>query len=104
MSQARRVNGHFPRIYDVTWGAGEINASPLIDEYLNTLIEMFKGYDSVNPLTAEEKQSIYYVICATYMKGYGYYIETEETFDLMARGNRAMVFLANNKELFFNLL
>ena len=99
-------NLSFPRIYDITWGAGEIdlNSQPLFDVYLYTLTEMLKGYDSISPLTAEEKQSVYYVLCATYLKGYDYYTESEETHDLMARGNRAMVFLANNKEKFMNLL
>jgi Ser/Thr protein kinase RdoA (MazF antagonist) len=97
-------NLSFPRVYDIIWGAGEVNSQPLIDDYLNTLTEMLKGYDSINPLTAEEKQSIYYVLCAMYLKGYGYYAETDETFDLMARGNRAMVFLSKNKEMFSNLI
>jgi len=99
-------NLSFPRIYDITWGAGEIdlNSQPLFDVYLHTLTEMLKGYDSISPLTAEEKRSVYYVLCATYLKGYGYYTESEETRDLMARGNRAMVYLANNKEKFVNLL
>ena len=79
---------------------------PEIDSYLNTLTGMLKGYDNISPLTTEEKQSVYYVICATYLKGQKYYIEAESdlTSDLMARGNRAMVFLANNKEKFMNLL
>jgi len=94
----------FPRLYDIVWGAGEINAQPLISEYLKTLTEMLKGYDSINPLTEEEKQAVYYVLCATGLKGYGYYPKTDETVDLMARGNRAMVFLANNKEMFLNLV
>ena len=99
-------NLSFPRIYDITWGAGEMTYQPEINGYLNTLTEMFKGYDNVSPLSAEEKQSIYYAICATYLKGQKYYIETETnlTSDLIARGNRAMVFLANNKEKFMNLL
>jgi AraC-like DNA-binding protein len=97
-------NLSFPRLYDITWGAGEINAQPLIDEYLKTLTEMLKGYDSINPLTAEEKQSVYYVLCATYLKGYGYYTKTDETSDLMSRSDRAMVFLANNNAKFMNLL
>jgi AraC-like DNA-binding protein len=97
-------NLSFPRLYDITWGAGEINARPSIDEYLKTLTKMLKGYDSISPLTAEEKQSVYYVLCATYLKGYNYHTETDETFDLNERSNRAMVFLANNKEMFMNLL
>jgi AraC-like DNA-binding protein len=97
-------NLSFPRIYDITWGAGELNSQPMIDEYLKTLTEMLRGYDSINPLTVEEKQSVYYVLCATYLKGYGYYTETDESLDLMARSNRAMIFLAQNKERFMNLL
>jgi len=97
-------NLSFPRLYDITWGAGEINARPLIDEYIKTLTEMLKGYDSVNPLTAEEKGSVYYVLCATYLKGYGYFTETAETADLHARSDRALVFLANNKEKFVSLI
>ena len=97
-------NLSFPRLYDITWGAGEINTKPLIGDYLNTLTQMLRGYDSINPLTAEEKQSVYYVLCATYLKGCGYYTETAETVDLMARGNRAMVFLSKNKDMFVDLL
>ena len=98
-------NLSFPRIYDITWGAGEINTRPSMEKYLKMLTEMLKGYNSINLLTAEEKQSIYYVLCATYLRGCGYY--TEEMVgvsDLMARSKRAMVFLANNKELFSCLL
>ena len=97
-------NLSFPRIYDITWGAGEINSQPLIDEYLKTLTEMLKGYDCIGQLTAEEKQSVYYVLCATYLKGFTYHPPTGETADLAARGNRALVYLANNKEKFMNLL
>ena len=94
----------FPRLYDITWGAGEINSRSSIDEYLKTLTEMLKGYDSVCPLTAEEKQSVYYVLCATYLRSCGYFPNTGETADLSARSDRAMVFLANNKAKFMNLL
>jgi len=97
-------NLSFPRIYDIIWGAGEINTQASIDDYLNTLTKMLKGYDSINLLTEKEKQSVYYVICATCLKGYGYYTKTDETSDLMARGDRAMIFLAENKEMFSNLI
>ena len=99
-----RYNLSFPRIYDITWGAGEINTKPAIEKYLHSLTEMLKGYDSINPLTKEEKQSIYYSICATYLKGFIFHPEMKGVDDLMSRGNRAMVFLANNKEMFMNLL
>jgi len=92
------------RIFDITWAAGEINAQPDINLYLKTLKEMIKGYDSINPLTEEEKQAFYYVICATSMSGFGYFEEIGETFDLFNRGNRAMVFLSKNKRLFSNII
>ena len=97
-------NLSFPRIYDITWGAGEIRLQTLFDEYLTTLTEMLKGYDSINPLTSEEKQSVYYVLCATYLKGYEYHPKSGATADLHERGNRAMIYLANNKKKFMNLL
>ena len=99
-------NLSFPRIYDITWGAGEMTFQPDINDYFNTLTEMLKGYDSISPLSPEEKQSVYYVICATYLKGHKYYIEAESDLlsDLMARSNRAIIYLANNKYKFMNLL
>jgi len=98
-------NLSFPRIYDITWAAGEINTKPSMAEYLKMLTEMLKGYDSINPLTTEEKQSVYYVLCATYLRGCGYYTkEMIGVSDLKARSSRAMVFLANNKEMFLNLI
>ena len=97
-------NLSFQRIYDITWGAGEINAGPSIEGYLQTLTEMLKGYDSISPLTTEEKQSVYYCICATYLKGYAYYSQTDEARAVMARSDRALVYLAGNKEQFMGLL
>ena len=95
----------FIRIYDIIWGAGEINTQPSMEKYLAMLIQMLKGYNSINPLTVEEKQSVYYVLCANYLRGCAYFTaELEATADLSARSNRAMVFLANNKEMFSNLL
>ena len=89
------------RIFDITWCAGEINAQPDIDLYLKTLKEIIKGYNSINPLTDEEKQAFYYVICATYINGFGYF---DESMDLHSRGNKALIFLAENREMFLNLI
>ncbi|MCL2046426.1 MAG: helix-turn-helix domain-containing protein [Oscillospiraceae bacterium] len=99
-------NLSFPRIYDITWGAGELTYQPTIDVYLNTLKEMLKGYDSINPLSSDEKQSVYYIICATYLKGIAYYtqVESELIADLIARSGNALVYLSKNKESFNDLL
>lgn len=97
-------NISFPRIYDITWGAGEINTRPTMEEYFHTLSQMLKGYDSVSPLTPEEKQSVYYVICATYLKGHSYHAEMAGAEDLVERGDSALAFLAENKEMFQKLV
>ena len=89
------------RIFDITWCAGEINAQPDIDLYLTTLKEIIRGYDSINPLTAEEKQAFYYVLCANCINGFGYF---DEQLDITSRGNRALIYLANNKDKFMNLI
>jgi len=95
----------FLRIYDITWAAGEINTQPSMQKYLKMLTEMIKGYDSINPLSTEEIQSVYYVLCATYLRNCAYFTEEMDGVqDLLARSKRAMVFLANNKEMFCNLL
>ncbi|MCL2571043.1 MAG: helix-turn-helix domain-containing protein [Defluviitaleaceae bacterium] len=93
------------RIYDITWAAGEINTQPSMEKYLKMLAEMLKGYDSINPLSKEEIQSAYYVLCATYFRNCAYFTEEMDgVHDLLARSKRAMVFLANNKEMLCNLL
>jgi len=89
------------RLFDLTWCAGEINARPDIESYLKMLTDILKGYDSINPLTAEEKQAIYYVLCATAMNTFAY---CGEGLDVSSRNVRALVFLAENKKMFFNLV
>ena len=59
------------------------------------------GYDRVNPLTAEEKQAVYYVICAAAMNGIVY---CSDMLDVTDRNLKALVFLAENKEIFLNLV
>lgn len=89
------------RLFDITWSAGEINAQPHIAEYLKTLAEIARGYDSLSPLTGEEKQALYYVICATYMGGFATF---DEGSDISSRSNEALVFLSENKEMFSSLV
>ena len=95
----------FIRIYDITWAAGEINTQPQVEKYVATLAEMLKGYNSVNPLSPEEIQSVYYVLCATYFRNCAYFTEDMNGVDdLLARSKRALVFLADNREMFCGLL
>jgi len=89
------------RIFDVIYCAGETNTQPSIDLYLQTLKEIIKGYDSLNPLTIEEKQSIYYVLCSI---GMNMIAHCDETWDVFKRNCKALVFLSENKAMFCNLL
>jgi len=89
------------RLFDVIWCAGETNTQP-IDSYLAMFKDILKGYDSVNPLTCEEKQAIYYMLCVAAMNCIAHI--DDDTFDVLKRNLRALVFLAENKQMFFNLV
>ena len=48
------------------------------------------GYESVNPLTPEEKQAVYYVLCSIQMVCIAYFASVEE-FQELAKTNREML-------------
>ena len=55
------------------------------------------GYDSVNPLTPEEKQAVFYVLCSIQMICIAYF-ESIEEFQGLAKTNREMLqFIAKSK-------
>lgn len=87
------------RLFDITWCAGEINTHP-IGDYLAMLGGIVKGYDHVSPLTPEEKQSIYYVLCTACMNTIAY---CGDGLDVSQRNAEALVFLAANKDLFSHI-
>ena len=87
------------RLFDLIWCAGEINAQP-IESYLSMFKGILKGYDSMNPLTAAEKQAIYYVLCTAAMNVVANW---DDEFDVAKRNLRALVFLAENNAMFANL-
>jgi len=88
------------RLFDITWCAGEINLQE-IDSYLTMLKNILAGYDSLNPLTTEEKQSIYYLLCVSAMNSIAYV--DDDSFDVLTRNLKALAFLKSNKETFSNL-
>jgi len=89
------------RLFDIIWCAGEINTRP-IESYLKMFKDILKGYDNISPLTDEEKQSVYYMLCAAGMHCIAHV--DDDTFDVLCRNLRALVFLANNKGMFTNLI
>ena len=88
------------RLFDVIWCTGEVDIQD-IDSHLAMFKEILRGYDGLNPLTTEEKQAIYYVLCVAGMNCIAY---VDDTLDVTARNLKALVFLAENKEMFFNLV
>ncbi len=79
------------------------NAENAYDKFLVILDAILHGYDSVNPLTAEEKQAIYYVICSIQMICVAYFESVNEYKDL-ARTNREMlVYIIDQKDRIDNI-
>lgn len=88
------------RLFDLTWCAGEINVQE-VDRYLNMLKQILSGYNSINALTAEEKQAIYYVLCTNAMNCAAY---CGDGLDVTKRNLNVLAFLAKNKEMFNALI
>ncbi len=79
------------------------NAENAYDKFLVILDAILHGYDSVAPLTAEEKQAIYYVLCSIQMICVAYFESVNEYKDL-ARTNREMlVYIIDKKDQIDNI-
>lgn len=66
------------------------DAENAYDKFPEILGNIMRGYDSVNPFTAEEKRAIYYVVCSIQMICVAYFESVNEYKDL-ARINREML-------------
>jgi len=88
------------RLFDIVYSAGETNTMP-IESYIETLRAILAGYDSIDPLTHHEKQAVYYVLCSI---GINMLAHCDETWDVSGRNRKALEFLAQNKELFVDLV
>lgn len=60
------------------------------DKFPEILDSILHGYDSVNPLTPEEKQAVYYVICSIQMICVAYF-ESVNEYKELAKTNREML-------------
>lgn len=73
----------------------------IYEKWADILDGILHGYDSVNPLTAEEKQSVFYVICSIQMICAAWF-EAQEggEFKELAKTNREMLsFIVKNKTI-----
>jgi len=74
------------------------------DKWLDVLAGILKGYDSVNPLTEEEKQSVYYMICTIQMI-FTAYCEPQNELKELARTNREMLmYIVENRKRISSVL
>ena len=81
----------------------DLNECELYSNWIDVLASILKGYDSVNPLTKEEKQAVFYVICSIQMIFTAYFEDTIE-FKRMNDINRDMtVYIIKNKEQIMNI-
>ena len=79
------------------------NTENAYDKFPVILENILKGYDSVNPLTTEEKQAVYYVICSIQMICVAYFESVNEYKDL-AKINREMLkYIIEQKEQIDNI-
>jgi len=61
------------------------------------------GYNSINPLTQEEKKAVFYVLCSIQMICVAYFDSADELQEL-AKINREMLqFIAESKEIIENI-
>lgn len=90
------------RLFDVCYAAtailSETADEALYPAWLDVLETLLRGYDSASPLTCEEKQAVYGMLCANQMICVAYFGDREE-YREVARRNRAMLrFIAGQRE------
>ncbi|MCL2360433.1 MAG: phosphotransferase [Defluviitaleaceae bacterium] len=55
------------------------------------------GYDSINPLTSEEKQAVFYVLCSIQMVCVAYFESVDEFKELAKRNREMLSYIVENK-------
>lgn len=64
----------------------------------DVLAAILRGYHSVNPLTAEEKKAVYYVICSIQMICVAFFENCEEYKDLAKTNREMLAFIVRNRQ------
>lgn len=74
------------------------NAENAYEKFPEILDAILHGYDGVNPLTAEEKQAVYYVICSIQMICVAYFESVNEYKDLAKINREMLLYIIEQKE------
>lgn len=79
------------------------DAKNAYDKFPEILENILRGYDSLNPLTVEEKRAVYYVVCSIQMICVAYFESINEYKDL-AKINREMLqYVIGKKNMMDNI-
>lgn len=70
----------------------------IYEKWPDIYIGIIRGYDSVCPLTAEEKESLYYVVCSIAMICAAYFENADEYKKLSKTSREIFAYAVNNKE------
>lgn len=73
------------------------------DKFLVILKAILYGYDSVVPLTAEEKQAVYYIICSIQMICVAYFESVNEYKDLAKINREMLLYIIEQKDKIKNI-
>ena len=73
------------------------------DKFLVILKAILYGYDSVVPLTAEEKQAVYYIICSIQMICVAYFESVNEYKDLAKINREMLLYIIDQKDKIKNI-
>lgn len=73
------------------------------DKFPEILDAVLHGYDSVNPLAAEEKQAVYYVICSIQMICVACFESTNEYKDLAKINREMLLYIIEQKNKINNI-
>jgi len=79
------------------------NAENAYNKFLVILDAILHGYDSINPLTDEEKQAVYYVICSIQMICVAYFESVNEYKDLAETNREMLVYIIDKKDRINNI-
>lgn len=74
------------------------NVENAYDKFPVILEAILCGYDSVSPLTPEEKQAVYYVLCSIQMICTAYFESVDEYKDLAKTNREMLLYIIKQKE------
>ncbi len=89
------------RLWDVCYCATSILSEAnegTWGEWFDLLGGILRGYDAENKLSAEEKQAVFYVICAIQMICVAFFGGSDQHEDLAQTNRRMMSFVVQNRE------